>query len=243
MLDLARYLAGLDADLEEMPPEVVLGRIQRFLSVDLREVLAEPNIGSLAWHIDSRCSGCDYLGYRWSRHDDEASEGHPAEGAAVDARYCWPMAEASQHLSRVAGLTEGACGKLREAHVADVAAVSVLDARSRAFEQHQILRAKRTVLRARAITLRDDAPAAIPDRAGTSAVMPRFADIRVSVSADFDIGSGLTFALGYRIDYGVPNAAQPRGAAGPRYARAFGHIERSMLNSGALPPGRECNPT
>ncbi len=229
VLDLKRYLAGLDNDLEAMPPEVVLGRIQRFLRVDLREVLAEPDWRTLAWHIDSRCSGCDYLGYRWSRHENEASEAQAAGGPAVDARYCWPMAEASQHLSRVAGLTEGACGKLREAHVADIAAVSALPAGSPAFEQHQMLRAKRTVLRARAVTLRDDTPAAIPDRAGTSAVLPRFADIRVSLSADFDVGSGLSFALGYRIDYGVPNAAQPRGAAGPRFARAFGHIERPML--------------
>ena len=229
VLDLQRYLIGLNADLEAMPPEVVLGRIQRFLRVDLREVLSELDWRALAWHIDSRCSGCDYLGYRWSRHDDEAAEGRPPQGPAPDERYCWPMAEQTQHLSRVAGLTEGACGKLREARVLDIAAVSALPAGSPAFEQHQTLRAKRTVLSARAITLRDATPAAIPDRAGTSAVLPRFADIRVSLSADFDVGSGLTFALGYRIDYGVPNASQPRGPGGPRYGRAFDTIERPML--------------
>ena len=55
------------------------------------------------------------------------------------------------------------------------------------------------------VTLSDQTPANIPNRAGTSAILPRFADIRVAVSADFDIGSGLTFALGYRINYGIPN--------------------------------------
>ncbi len=229
VLDLQRYLSGLNADLEAMPPEVVLGRVQRFLTVDLREVLAEPDWRQLAWHIDHRCSGCDYLGYRWSRHDDEAAEGRAVEGPALDERYCWPMAEQTQHLSRVAGLTEGACGKLREAAILDINAVSALTAGSSAFEQHQTLRAKRTVLSARAVTLRDATPAAIPDRAGSSAVLPRFADIRVSMSADFDVGSGLTFALGYRINYGVPNAAQPRGAAGPRYGRDFRTIERPLL--------------
>lgn len=229
VLALDRYLGGLDADLEDMPPEVVLGRVQRFLRVDLREVLAEPDWRSLPWHIDSRCSGCDYLGYRWSRHDSEAAEGEGGDDAIIDQRYCWPTAEAIQHLSRVAGLTEGACGKLRESAVADVAAVSALSAGSVAFEQHQTLRAKRTVLRARAATLRNSTPAEIPNRAGTSAVLPRFADIRVSLSADFDVGSGLTFALGYRIDYGVPNASRPNGLVGPRFGRAFGHIERPML--------------
>jgi hypothetical protein len=224
-----RYLAGLDADLEDMPPEVVLGRVQRFLRVDLREVLAEADWRALSWHIDNRCSGCDYLGYRWSRHDNEAAEVGRGNGEAVDPRYCWPMAEAMGHLSRVAGLTEGACGKLREAAVADVGAVSALPAGSMAFEQHQVLRAKRTVLRARAATLWNDTPAEIPDRAGTSAVLPRFADIRVSLSADFDVGSGLTFALGYRIDYGVPNAVRPRGPAGPRFGWNIQHIERPML--------------
>jgi DNA replication ATP-dependent helicase Dna2 len=227
--DLNRYLDGLDEDLEVMPPEVVIGRIQRFLSVDLREVLAAPDWRALPWHIDHKCSGCDYLGYRWSRHDDENSETAPARGAAPDGRYCWPMAEREGHLSRVAGLTEGASGKLREFNIGNVAAVSVLPAGSPAFERHQALRAKRTVLRERAVVLNEQRPAAIADRAGTSAILPRFADIRVAVSIDFDIGSGLTFAVGYRIDYGVPNAFQPRGNDGPRYGRVFHTIERPLL--------------
>lgn len=41
MLDLDRYLGVFDADLEAMPPEDVLGRVQRFLAVDLREVLPD----------------------------------------------------------------------------------------------------------------------------------------------------------------------------------------------------------
>ena len=49
-------------------------------------------------------------------------------------------------------------------------------------------------------------PARIPHRAGTSAVMPRFADIRIALSADFDVGSGLTFAFGYEMTYGVPTS-------------------------------------
>ena len=227
--ELARYLQGLDADLEAMPPEVVIGRIQRFLSVDLREVLTEPLWRELPWHIDHRCSGCDYLGYRWSRHEDEAAETGAPRGAAPDGRYCWPMAEQLGHLSRLAGLTEGASGKLREVNIVDIAAVSVLPAGSTAFERHQTLRAKRTVLRDRALVLREQRPAAIPDRAGTSAILPRFADIRAAVSTDFDVGSGLTFALGYRIEYGIPNSFRPRGAEGPRYGRDFRTIERPLL--------------
>ena len=228
-LDTNRYLEGLEVDLESMPPEVVLGRIQRFLRVDLREVLSEPDWRALDWHIDNRCTGCDYLGYRWSRHNNEAAEGRPDAGPPPDERYCWPMAEQTQHLSRVPGLTEGACGKLREAGVPDIAAVSALRGGSRAFDLHQMLRAKRTVLSARAVTLRDGAEADIPHRAGTSAVLPRFTDIRVSVSADFDIGSGLTFAFGYRVNYGVPNELRGPAVGVRRYGRAFSTIQRPML--------------
>ena len=69
------------------------------------------------------------------------------------------------------------------------------------FEQHQALRASRTVLRQRAVSLRDASPAEIPDKAGTAALLPRHSDIQVAVSADYDIGSGLTFAFGYEIFY------------------------------------------
>ena len=228
-LELGRYLEGLEEDLEPMPPEVVLGRVQRFLRVDLRQVLSEPDWRALDWHIDNRCAGCDYLGYRWSRHDDEAAERGPAHGPRPDVRYCWPMAEGTQHLSRVAGLTEGACGKLREARVPDIAAVSALPPGSCVYESHQMLRAKRTVLSERARVLHARAEANIPNRAGTSAVLPRFADLRVSVSADFDVGSGLTFALGYRLNYGVPNERRPRARGGPRFGRRFDTIVRPML--------------
>ena len=146
-----------------------------------------------------------------------------------DERYCWPMAERAQDLCRVPGLTEGACGKLREALVSDIGAVAAMPAGSPVYESHQMLRAKRTVLSARATTLHEQSETNIPSRAGTSAVLPRFADIRVSVSADFDVGSGLTFAFGYRLNYGVPDESYPDGAGGPRYGRNFATIERPML--------------
>lgn len=227
--DLQRYLHALEADLETMPPEVVIGRVQRFLRVDLLEVLAVEDWRTLPWHVDLKCAGCDYLGYRWSRHDDEAAEQAPAQGEAPDERYCWPMAEAQGHLSRIAGLSEGASGKLREVQVTDVVAVSALTEGNVAFESHQVLRAKRTVLRQRAQTLRDVSPAAIANRAGTSAILPRFADIRIAVSVDFDIGSGITFAFGSHIDYGVPIGPGAPDGTGPRYRREFRHVERPLL--------------
>ena len=84
------------------------------------------------------------------------------------------------------------------------------------FEQHQALRASRTVLRQRAVSLRDASPAEIPDKAGTAALLPRHSDIQVAVSADYDIGSGLTFAFGYEIFYfdeARDDSGQPKSVA------------------------------
>lgn len=227
--DPARYLAAFAADLEEMPPEVVLGRVSRFLRHDLRVVLAERQWSDLPWHVDRRCLGCDYLGYRWStRENVEAGIRTPPRRSAQDqSRYCWTMAEATGHPSRIAGLTEGAAGKLAERGIVDVAGVSAILPGNRVFESHQTLRAKRTVLVARGQSLAETRPPEIPDRAGTSAVLPRFADIRVFVSVDFDVASGLTFAFGSYISYGVPNARREDGR--PGYRREFHRMHRPML--------------
>ncbi len=202
--DFGRYLEALETDLETMPPEVVLDRVARFLAFDLYEALAKANWRELPWHVDHRCRGCDYLGYPWSRYDEQEAE-EVVDG--TDQDYCWLTAENSGHLSRIPGLSEGACGKLRIRGINEVAAVSVLAPENSVFEEHQALRASRTVLRDRAEVLSDNLPSRIPNRAGTSAILPRFADIRVAISADFDVGSGLTFAFGYAMTYGVPTSS------------------------------------
>jgi DNA replication ATP-dependent helicase Dna2 len=226
----ALYLGAFAQDLETMPPEVVLGRVSRFLRHDLRTVLSRSNWQDLPWHVDRRCLGCDYLGYRWSTEEDAAAgvDTPPDRTAREEQLYCWTMAREVGHPSRIAGLTEGATGKLLDRGVADVASVAGIQPGSPVFETHQALRAKRTVLVARALSLTQMRPAQIPDRAGTSAVLPRFCDIRVFISADFDVASGLTFALGSYITYGVPNAARdPTVKRG--YGRAFNQQRRPML--------------
>ncbi len=228
-LELDRSLEALDQDLEAMPPEVVLGRIQRFFRLDLRAVLAEPEWRALDWHVDRRCVGCDYLGHRWAHHGNRGGGKEQRSGNPPDERYCWPMAEVSQHLSRVAGLTEGACGKLREAAVHDIGQIAALPKGSPVLEHHQTLRAKKTLVSARAVALKSQGVTNVPDRAGTSNALPRFADIRVAISADFDVGSELTFAFGYRLDYGVPVESWPRGPEGPRYRRTRTTIEHPAL--------------
>jgi hypothetical protein len=206
--ELHLYYKALSRDLVTMPPEVVVGRVRRFLSHDLLEALRPENWMSLPWHVDSACSGCDYLGFRW-QENSESDENEPPAKAKKDKfkeNYCWPRAESEHHLSRIPGLTEAAASKLRENRIADITGLATTGAGSCIFESHQTLKAKRTVLLERAVAMRDATVAHVPDRAGTSAVLPRYPDIRVAVSADFDVGSGFTFVFGYRIEFFVPTA-------------------------------------
>lgn len=194
--DRGAYYARFAEDLEEMPAEVVLGRVVRFLAHDLHEVLQPEDWRDLPLHISSRCIGCDYLGFAWQRTGPQAD--------AIDQRFCAPEAIRTDHLSRIAGLTEGACGKLAEREVNTITALSAITSASPIFDRHQNLRATRHIVHARASSLRDQSDARLPDRTGTSAIMPRFSDIRVALSADYDVSSGLTFVLGARVEAFVP---------------------------------------
>ena len=202
-----RLLAAYEADLETMPAEAVLGRVRSFLSHDLREVIAASDWRRLPWHVDSQCIGCDYLGYEWKRTSDD-----PDERAADDAKKardnhgetCWSLAERTGHLSRVAGVTRGACGRLRDGGVGDVAALSALRPDDRIFDGHHKLAAGRTLYRARSEALAGNLPAALAETTGTSAVLPRFSDIDVAMTVDYDVGSDVTFALGYQVLYRIP---------------------------------------
>ncbi len=99
---LGALLKALRRDLETLPAEVVLGRVRRFLSHDLREVLDEPDWSQLPWHVDSGCSGCDFLGYDWKSN---AEDGETIAVPANRERHCWNDAAVRGHLSRIVGLT------------------------------------------------------------------------------------------------------------------------------------------
>lgn len=193
------YYEFLSRDLETMPAEVILGRVVRFLAHDLIQAMKDDEWRALPYHIDGKCIGCDYLGYSWRAWE---VDGTPVQ--KPDDRLCWPTAEKDEHLSRLAGLTEGACGKLMQAGVTTVTNLSNLVPENKVFENHQALRATRHIVHARANALQSGRPGELPARSGSSAVMPAYSDIRVALSVDYDVGSGLAFALGYQFEAMIP---------------------------------------
>lgn len=179
---------AMQEDLEPVPFEVFALRIRRFLQVEVPQALSQP-WQSLEWHVDSRCSFCEYLG------EDRGANAVPP--AAPHSDHCLPTALAQDHLSRVAFISSGARLSLVQAGIAQVNVLAQRQSTDPAFDSHQTLRATRTVVAGRAIALQTN-QVAIPPQSGTSAGMPRWADLHIYLSIDFDIGSAITVAFGLK---------------------------------------------
>ncbi len=183
-------------DLELVPFSVFAARIRRFFQSDLAAVLATP-WDQLPWHVDNHCVGCDYLGYPWGQ-------------TTPNPLHCYPTAQATDNLSRVAFVTRGAKSALEDSNVTSVANLATLQPNAAAYDTHQVLRATRTVVSGRAQSLASGA-AAVADQEGTSALMPRWADLRIFITADFDIGSGISTAFGIAGRYAASDARANAG--------------------------------
>jgi len=178
--------AALATDIEEVPFEVLIPRVKRFLQEEIPEVLGQ-HWSTQPWHVDNRCKGCEYLGQSmWT---------NAAGVSTASADHCMPEAQRIEHLSRVAFISRGASSALRDQNVSTVSDLAALTPGAAAFGTHQTLRATRMVVPSRAGALQTN-QASVPLGVGTSAMMPSWADLRVYVSTDFDIGSAITMAFG-----------------------------------------------
>ena len=190
---------AMQEDLEIIPFEVFALRIRRFLEVDVPHALEQP-WHSLEWHVDNRCSFCEYLG---EPRPTSSSDPH----VAPHSGHCLPTAQGQDHVSRVAFISQGARLSLKQAGVSQVAALAELQHTNPVFDRHQVLRATRTVVASRATSLQTR-QVSIPPQSGTSASMPRWADLHVYLSVDFDIGSAITVAFGLRAFWREPRPFQ-----------------------------------
>jgi len=180
----------LEEDLEVAPFEVFAIRLRQFFGSDIPRVF-EGAWQDLAWHVDNRCKGCDYLG-------DNRGPSNPGL-----PQHCMPTARSTDDLSRIAFLNRGASRALRETGVATTRQLAGLDAADSRLEAHQALRASRVIVRGRAASLGSDV-ADLPPDAGTAAAMPKWADLRIYVSVDFDVASAITVAFGLQASWTKP---------------------------------------
>ena len=164
----------------------------------LRHLVQQGGWQQLEWHVDNRCSFCEYLGEpRPSNPNDPHAAPHPD--------HCLPTAQSQDHLSRVAFITPGARQSLTHAGIGQVATLAQCQPADSVFDTHQSLRATRTVVASRASALQTQQTSLAP-QSGTSACMPRWADLHIYLSVDFDMGSAITVAFGWKAFWYEPRA-------------------------------------
>jgi hypothetical protein len=187
---ISEKIQAFENDLEPIDFPIFFQTIDHFFKTDLPRVLAEPDWAQLDWHVDSRCSSCDFLGYRnWLSPNDRTT---------LDAQrdhYCVSAAEDSQHLSRIATITRGSRKTLEISGYADIPAVSALLPIAPVFDMHNALKADRKHLPHRAAALIAGDVTIAPNT--TTIDFPKWADLEIFITVNFDPGTGLLSAIGF----------------------------------------------
>ncbi len=222
--DLARLVAGnagasiterlqcFLGDLERVDFQIFFQAVDHFFKQDLPRVLSVADWTLLDWHVDSRCSTCDFLGHRnWLRASDRA---------ILDAHrdhYCVTAAEDSGHLSRLSTLSRGSRKTLYKAGHLNVTAVSAVTDTDPVFDKHNALKADRKHLAHRASALLSGN---VTIAANTTTIdFPKWSDLQVFITVNFDPGTGLLCALGsearfkQRVAFGQTSTIQRTWAA------------------------------
>lgn len=183
---------ALEGDIEVAPFDVFAPRLGRFFREELPYVLKTP-WHELPWHVAYVCNGCEFLGYPWLDRD-----GNPTN----HEKHCWPEANRTGNLSRVAGLSRGGA-KLLEPVAPDVKSLADVPAEDEAFDASPTLRSQRTVYPNRAKSLREEETGIIPE-SGSDALMPKWPDLHVYLFLDYDLSSAITASFSLRAFWKEP---------------------------------------
>jgi hypothetical protein len=186
---LTERLQAFLNDLERVDFQIFFQTVSHFFKQDLPRVLAAADWTELDWHVDSRCSACDFLGHRdWLRTPDRALLD------ANRAHYCVTAAEDTEHLSRLATITRGSRKTLNQAGHTNVIEVSRLAVTDPVFDLHNALKADRNHIPHRATALITGNVTVAPNT--TTIDFPKYADLQIFGVVNFDPGTGLLCALG-----------------------------------------------
>ena len=186
-------LGALMDDCEDANLRFYLPTVLRFFREDLPRVVAtgdakQDGWRNLEWHVDSRCSSCDFLGYaRW------VPSNFKAKLAAQPDQYCHPGAELTQHLSRIAGMTRGGRKMLYTASISTTQAIAATTGLEPVYATHTFLKREGAKLPARAKALANNTLDV--DTTALLATIAPFPYLTLSVAVNFDPSSGLLTGL------------------------------------------------
>lgn len=188
-----QYLDALLADSEDANLRFYLPTVLHFFREDLLRVIAVGDASAngwenLEWHVDGRCSACDWLGHeKWANAKDKTRI------AAQPTHYCYPAAKVSGHLSQIAGMTRGARKTLQVNAIQDTAGAASAPSAHPAFQQHSHLKKERSRIPARAQALISSATTV--DNTAVLASLAPAPQLHVAVTVNFDPSAGLLTGL------------------------------------------------
>lgn len=189
----AQYLDALVADSEDANLRFYLPTVLHFFREDLLRVITIGDASAngwqdLEWHVDGRCSSCDWLGHeKWANPKDKAKI------AAQPTHYCYPAAKLTGHLSQIAGMTRGARKTLQINAIQDTASAASAPSAHPAFQQHSHLKKERSRIPARAQAL--IASTTTVDNAAVLASLAPWPQLHVAITVNFDPSAGLLTGL------------------------------------------------
>jgi hypothetical protein len=186
-------LNALMLDCEDANLRFYLPTVLRFFREDLPRVVgigdSKPDgWRGLEWHVDSRCSGCDFLGYaRWV--PDEFKK----KLETKPDHYCYPGAQIAQHLSRIAGMTRGGRKTLQAAAIDTTAAMAATTGTEPVYGKHTFLKREGAKLPARAKSLASKQLEV--DTKALLATLAPWPQLSLAIAVNFDPSSGLLTGL------------------------------------------------
>lgn len=188
-----QYLEALISDSEDANLRFYLPTVLHFFREDLPRVIAVGDASSngwqnLEWHVDGRCSACDWLGHeRWANSKDKVRI------SAQPTHYCYPAAKLTGHLSQIAGMTRGARKTLQINAIQNTAGAAATPSIHPAFQQHSHLKKERSRIPARANALISSTTSI--DNSAVLASLAPWPQLHVAVAVNFDPSAGLLTGL------------------------------------------------
>ena len=188
-----QYINALISDSEDANLRFYLPTVLHFFREDLPRVISigdSSNKGweNLEWHVDSRCSACDWLGNEvWANTKDKTRI------SAFPNHYCFTAAKITGHLSQIAGMTRGARKTLNLNRINCTNDVATLPPSDIAFQSHSHLKKERSRIPARANALLSS-----NTNVDTSAVLASLApwpQLHSCIAVNFDPSAGLLTGL------------------------------------------------
>ncbi|HEI9751837.1 TPA: AAA family ATPase [Acinetobacter baumannii] len=189
----SEYLNGLIADCEDANLRFYLPTVLHFFREDLLRVITNGDATingweTLEWHVDSRCSACDWLG-----HDKWANPSDKAKISAHPEHYCYPTAKATGHLSQIPGMTRGARKTLKIHAIQDTSSAASAIPTHTAFQQHSHLKRERNRIPRRAQSLLSSTTSI--DNSAILASLAPYPQLHVAMAVNFDPSAGLLTGL------------------------------------------------